>query len=121
MEQGNGSTQAMTHSPEKQVSRGVTAIYKDYLGRGPTHAATEFTRGCAITTLTDSMTRAEHVLVEAGDAETVREMRRRFQTAMRGEITTLVEGVTGRKSAAFLSDHDTVHDVAVEVVVLAPE
>src|SRR6476659_9885474 len=28
-------------TPEKMISRGVVGIYKDYLGRGPTHAVTE--------------------------------------------------------------------------------
>lgn len=112
----NGSASA-----QKQISRGVVAIYKDYLGRGPTTARTTITNDAAITTLTDSLTKAEISLVGCGDAETVREMRRKFQFAMRNEITTLVEDVTGRKAASFLSDHDTGQDVAVEMVVFTAE
>lgn len=108
-------------SAQKQISRGVVAIYEDYLGRGPTTARTTITDSAAITTLMDSLTKAETSLVDGGEAGTVREMRRKFQLAMREEITTLVEDVTGRKAASFLSDHDTGPDVAVEMVVFAPE
>ena len=104
-------------SPEKEVSRGVVAIYKEYLGRGPTSARTEITGNAAMTTLEDSLTRAELTLIEAGSAPQVREIRRKFQEAMRRDITELVEGVTGRKTKSFLSDHDVVSDVAVEMVV----
>ena len=95
----------------------MTAIYKEYLGRGPTHSKTLLTDDCAVTTLADSMTRAEHSLVEQGEAETVRDMRRKFQLAMREEIIACVEAATGRRCAVFLSDHNTEKDIAVEMVV----
>jgi uncharacterized protein YbcI len=107
--------------PEKEISRGIVAIYKEYLGRGPTSARTILTDDAAVTTLQESLTKAEITLCREGEAETVREMRRKFQMAMRADITTLVENVTGRRSASFLSDHDTNPDVAVEMVVFAPE
>jgi uncharacterized protein YbcI len=107
------------HSPEKEIARGVVSIYKEHLGRGPTTARTELTDHVAITTLQDSLTRAEQSLIAAGEASTVRAIRRKFQEAMRPEITALVEQVTGRSTASFLSDHDTVKDYAVEMVVFA--
>ena len=106
-------------SPEKEIARGVVTIYKEYLGRGPTSARTELTEHAAVTTLEQSLTKAELSLISAGDALTVREIRRKFQEAMRSDITELVERVTGRSTASFLSDHDTVNDVAVEMVVFA--
>ena len=39
-----------------------------------------------VTVLEDSLTKAEHKLVEAGRSETVRQMRRDFQDAMQAEI-----------------------------------
>lgn len=108
-----------TLSPEKEIARGVVSIYKEYLGRGPTTARTELTGHAAVTTLQGSLTRAEQTLIEAGDAPAVREIRRKFQEAMRNDIASLVERVTDRPAASFLSDHDTVGDVAVEMVVFA--
>jgi uncharacterized protein YbcI len=108
-------------SQEKQVSRGIVAIYKRNLGRGPTSARTEITAHASVTTLANSLTLAENSLVNGGEESAVREIRRKFQEAMRDEIVNLVEGVTGRKVASFLSDHDTGPDVAVEMVVFSKE
>ncbi len=108
-------------TPERDISRGIVAIYKEYLGRGPSSARTVLTEDVAVTTLQESLTKAEVSLCGEGEAETVREMRRKFQMAMRADITTLVESVTGRRAASFLSDHDTEPDVAVEMVVFAPK
>ena len=104
-------------SPEKKISRGVVAIYKDHLGRGPTHARTVITPFAAFTTLEGSLTPAEISLVESGEEDTVREIRRKFQEAMREPISELIEEVTGRKVASFLSDHDTGPDIAVEMAI----
>jgi uncharacterized protein YbcI len=108
-----------TERAEREISRGVVSIYKEYLGRGPTSARTEVTEHTAITTLSNALTKAERSLILRGESATVREMRRKFQLAMRKDITELVEEVTGRTTASFLSDHDTENDVAIEVVVFA--
>lgn len=104
-------------SPEKRISRGVVAIYKEHLGRGPTQARTVITPFAAFTTLEGSLTPAEISLVKGGEEGTVREIRRKFQEAMREPITELIEEVTGRKILSFLSDHDTGPDIAVEMAV----
>jgi uncharacterized protein YbcI len=82
-------------------------------------AHTDITDSAAVTTLHDSLTLAETKLIEAGDGESVRELRRKFQLAMQEDITKLVEETTGRNTCAFLSDHDVEEDVAVEMVVFA--
>ena len=103
-------------STTRDISRGVVAIYKDYMGRGPSDAQTELTENSAITTVLGSMTKAEHSLVADGKGDIVRDMRRTFQDAMRKDISTLVETATGRETETFLSDHDVVADIAIEVV-----
>lgn len=103
-------------SPEQQISRGVVAIYKEYTGRGPTNARTTLSDLCSTTVLSDALTKAESKLVEEGDSQMVRTLRRRFQDAMEDDIRALVEEVTHRKSQTFLSDHHPVDDVAVEMV-----
>jgi uncharacterized protein YbcI len=109
----------MPHEAEpapREISRGVVAIYKDYMGRGPTDAHTEITGNAAITRVCGSLTKAEQSLVADGRANVVREMRRNFQDAMGSEMTALVEAATGREAECFLSDHDTESDLAIEVV-----
>jgi uncharacterized protein YbcI len=103
-------------SPERQISRGVVAIYKDYTGRGPTSAQTKITDLCSTTLLRDALTKAERKLVQEGDTEMVRTIRRRFQDVMCDDICALVEQVTLRETDTFLSDHHSANDVAVEMV-----
>ena len=105
-------------SDQQAISRGVVAIYKDFLGRGPTAASTTITDTFVTTICHDSLTRAEKRLVEGGDREMVRNMRRRFQQAMSEDMIRLVEENTGRRAIGFLSDHDVDEDVAIETIVL---
>jgi uncharacterized protein YbcI len=103
-------------SPEKAISRGAIAIYKDYMGRGPESAQTLLTDESSLTTCRNSLTKAENRLVERGESEMVRAMRRKFQDVMRDDYIAMVEDVTKREGESFLSDHDTNRDVAIEVV-----
>ena len=107
-------------SAQKEIARGIVAIYKAYLGRGPTSARTTICEDHVSTICTQGLTKAEQKLVENGDLETVRSIRRKFQGAMSAEVTELVERVTGRKALTLLSDHDVERDIAVETVVLEP-
>jgi uncharacterized protein YbcI len=108
-------------SPQKEIARGVVKIYKDYLGRGPTAAQTTITEDFVVTLCEDGLTKAELNLIERGEEDTVRSIRRKFQTAMRNDLIDLVEQVTGRKGRALLSDHDVVNDIAIETVVFSSE
>ena len=103
---------------QRTISRGIVAIYKDFLGRGPTSATTTITDSFVTTVCRDSLTRAEQRLIERGDQELVRDMRRRFQSAMSDEMIKLVEETTGRRATGFLSDHDVDQDVAIETILL---
>ena len=106
----------MPDAQSKEIARGIVAIYKDYLGRGPEGVKTTIGDDHVVTVLEGSLTRAEASLVEQGDEESVREIRRKFQVAMAEDITQLVERVTGRPAKAMLSDHNVEKDVAVEMV-----
>ncbi len=104
-------------SPEKQISRGTVAIYKEYLGRGPGSATTTITETFATTICENGLTKAEQRLVERGEHDVVREIRRKFQLAMSAEMRRLVEGVTSKRTKTLLSDHDVDNDIAIETVI----
>lgn len=99
----------------------MVALYKEYMGRGPTHARTTILDDLVVCVLTDNMTKAEHKLAESNQALTVSEIRRAFQSTLRDEAVRTVEAATGREVLSFLSDHDTQKDIAVEIFVLVPE
>lgn len=115
-----GTTPGTTNQ-SKEISHGIVGIYKEYLGRGPTSSRTTIAGDCVTTVCEDGLTRAERSLVEAGDGETVREIRRKFQLAMGPEIKELVGRVTGRTPRTILSDHDVERDIAAETVILESE
>jgi uncharacterized protein YbcI len=73
-----------------------------------------------ICTLEESMTAAEHRLVEMGEHQALRDTLMLFQHASDQEFVHAVEAITGRVVRAFVSGIDTKHDVASEVFYLEP-
>ena len=102
------------------ISNSVVRLTSQYTGRGPTKARTTLLDDLVVVVMADTMLQAERVLVEKGEAATVVEMRRKFQTAMRDDLIATVEEHTGRKVAAFMSDNHIDPDMATEVFVLEP-
>jgi uncharacterized protein YbcI len=104
------------------VSNAMVKLYKEKFGRGPTRAHTAFAGpDVLITTLQDSMTPAERNLVALGEHQRLRDMRMFFQHASEREFRDIVEGITGRKTWAFVSGIDTARDVSAEVFYLEPK
>jgi uncharacterized protein YbcI len=68
--------------------------------------------------LHDGLTKGERSLVEDGREDAVLQMRHTYQGTMRTELIAVVERLTGRKVAAFMSDNHIAPDVAVETFVL---
>lgn len=100
------------------ISNALVRLHRDYLGRGPTKARTSIRDDTVVVVLQDTMTKAEHSLVASGQSEDVLRTRHLFQRAMREDIMTAVEQVTGRDAIAFMSDNHLDPDLAVEIVVL---
>ena len=111
------SETAESQSATREISRGLISIYKDHTDRGPSAARTTINDHHAVTILECSLTKAERTLVERGDGDLVRQVRRKFQAAMADEIRALVERATGQRALTLLSDHDVARDIAIEVVV----
>jgi uncharacterized protein YbcI len=108
-------------SPNVAIANGMVRLLHDYTGRGPTHARTTIAGDLIAIVMRDTLTKGELKLVAAGNERAVLDMRRRIQGAMREEAIALVEGVTGRRVAAFMSDNHIDPDLAVESFVLVPE
>ena len=71
--------------------------------------------------LGDSLLKAEHRLAATGYSDLVLEMRRRFQDAMRADMTQEIGRLTGRRVIAFMSANHLDPDLAVEIFVLEPQ
>jgi uncharacterized protein YbcI len=102
------------------ISNLVVRVTRDLTGRGPTQARTYMQEDLIVVVLRDTLTRGELQLVRNGRADHVRTTRRFFQDAMREEIVTGIEELTGRRVIAFLSDSHFEPDLAVETILLEP-
>jgi uncharacterized protein YbcI len=104
-----------------QISNGLSKLHRDYYGRGPTSVRTVFGHDHVVTFLEDFSTPVERTLMDAGEADAVREVRRAFQRAMGERFVAVVEEATGRKVRAFLSEVHLDSDLAAEIFVLEPD
>ena len=100
------------------IANHVVRLFSAYTGRGPTQARTIRSGNVIAVYTEDLMTKAERVLTEAGEEDTVVSLRRKFQRTMRDDLVAGVETLTNRKVVSFLSDHDAIRDCCVEVFVL---
>jgi uncharacterized protein YbcI len=100
------------------ISDAIVRVSADFIGRGPTRAKTYLNHHIVFCVMQETLTRGERSLVAEGDGESVREMRRRFQDAMRPHLCGAIESLTGRQVVSFLSDNDVESETAIEVFVL---
>jgi len=105
----------------RDLARAMVALYKDYVGRGPTHARAYVEDELITIVLQETMITAEKTLAEEGEEELVRGVRRVLQGKFRDDAVEIVERLSGRRVKAFLSDHAIDEDVAIEAFVLEPE
>jgi uncharacterized protein YbcI len=102
------------------ISNRVVKIVSEYTGRGPTRARAYLDGDLVVCVFGDTLTKGEHRLVERGEAQTVLNTRRTYQTLMRADISAAVEELTGRTVIAFFSDNHVDPDMAIEAVILEP-
>lgn len=102
----------------QQISNAIVALMREYTGRGATQSRTYVHENLIVCVMHDSLTKGERSLVTNGEKQFVLEMRRKFQHTMRPEMIAIIEGLTGRKVAAFMSDNHVDPDVAAETFVL---
>src|SRR3954466_2753351 len=105
-------------TPNAQISRAHVRLFHEYPGRGPTGSRTTIDRTLVVCFLSDLLTKGERSLIAAGKSESVLEMRRGFEEAMRDDLVAEVERVTGRKVTAFMSANHLDPDHAIESYVL---
>ena len=100
------------------LATAIVRLVREYTGRGPTHARAAIQGDLVTVLMGDVLTKAERKLAEGGKADLVRQLRREFQQAMYDDMVAEVEGLTGRKVIAFMSDNHIDPDMAVETFVL---
>jgi uncharacterized protein YbcI len=102
------------------ISNTVVHALSRTTGRGPTKARTTLGTNGVFVVLQDTLTRGEQTLADAGYGEAVLDLRRRWQSVMKRDVSREIEELTGRKVIGFMSDNHIDPDLAVEVFVLEP-
>lgn len=100
------------------LANAIVALMADYTGRGSSKSRCYVHKDLVVCVLHDSLTKGELRLVEDGKEEAVLAIRGTYQESMRSELVAIVERLTGRKVAAFMSSNHVNPDVAVESFVL---
>lgn len=103
------------------ISGGVTGLYKDHYGRGPTMTKSYYDDDLVVCILHGGFGKAEETLRDRGMGDVVLSQRLAFQNALRGEFIAVVEEATGREVLGFMSSAQQDPDLMCEVFVLAPE
>ena len=102
----------------RDISRAMVNLFKEYVGRGPSHAHAYIHQDLVVVILRDTMIKAERTLAEEGEENLVRGVRRVFQGKFREDANGTIERLTGQRVEAFLSDHDVDEDIVIEAFVL---
>ena len=114
------TAQVLHGTLSSEISNGVVGVVREYTGRGPTKARTTITDELVVVVLGETLLKAEKSLIASGQADTVLTTRRKFQSAMGGELVAVVEAALGRRVSAFISNNHVDPDLAVELLVLEP-
>jgi uncharacterized protein YbcI len=117
---GEATHDALRGDVLAQISTGLVQLHSRHYGKGPTKAKTYAFDELVVSVLRGGFTTVERTLLEAGDGESVHQMRRSFQMAMEAEFRRVVEEATGRQVVAYMSSIHTDPDLAVELFVLEP-
>ena len=100
------------------LANAIVALMADYTGRGSPKSRCYVHKDLVVCVLHDSLTKGELRLVEDGKEEAVLAIRGTYQESMRSDLVAIVERLTGRKVAAFMSSNHVKPDVAIESFVL---
>ena len=101
-----------------EISVAIVRLVKEHADRGPTKCRTYIDDDLVIVLMRGGFSRLEHTLFENGKWLDVRATRHSFQDTMEGRFTEVIESVTGREVAAFLSASHQRPDIQMEMFVL---
>ena len=101
------------------ITEAMVALHRRYHGRAPVTARTQMLGDDLLACLIgDIYTDVEKTMIELQRKAMVHETRSAFQQAMGHRFIDIVEGITSRKVARFISTHHVGPDLELELFVL---
>jgi uncharacterized protein YbcI len=99
-----------------QISTSIVAILREHYGRGPMKAKTYALDDVIVVVMRGSgFTALEQTIMDSGQPGRVVAMREEFQSVMAERYRDTIEGLTGRRVVAFLSQAHVEPDITVEM------
>ena len=106
---------------ETAIADELIRVHEESYGTGASRIEVLVEDNMVIAVIDVDLTPAEQTLLDAGQIEAVKLTRESFQEAIEPTFTAIVEHVTGRKVAAFLSAMSVEPVYSIEFFRLAPE
>lgn len=103
---------------QRNISRRIVTLHKEFYGKGPTRAKTYYLDDVVLLLMRGGFSRVEETLLAEGRGDAVIRQRMEFQEVMLDRFREVIEGETGRKVVAFMSGSHQDPDVTSEVFVL---
>jgi uncharacterized protein YbcI len=104
------------------VTAAMIALHKRYYHRTPVTAKSQLLGGDLLACVLGGVyTDVEKTLIELEQTTVVQETRSEFQNAMQHKFIEAVEGLTGRRVLAFISNHNVGPDLEIELFMLAQD
>ena len=100
------------------ISDAMASLLSRVTGRGATSSRTTFGRDLIVCVMGNALTAGEKALVETGRTDAVLSIRKAYQETIEQEAITVIEDLSGRRVAAFMSTNHIDPDLAVEIFVL---
>jgi uncharacterized protein YbcI len=87
------------------ISDAMASLLSRHTGRGATSSWTTFSRDLIVCVMGDALTEGEKSLVQYGRPEAVLSIRRAYQESMAQEAISIVEELSRRRVAPFMSNN----------------
>lgn len=112
-----GLTPAPKESLLSSISREMVQTMKTSYGRGPTETKSYLMDDLLFVVMRGGIMEGERTLLDAGEADTVRTFRQRFENVMAARLIGTIERLTGRRVLNYQSQIIFDPDIVVEIFV----
>ena len=103
---------------QRNISRRIVALHKEFYGKGPERAKTYFVDDAVFLLMRGGFSKVEETLLAEGRGDAVIRQRMEFQEAMLERFGEVIQEETGRKVVAFMSGSHQEPDVTSEIFIL---
>jgi uncharacterized protein YbcI len=118
MDAGKESEARASGGVQRNISRRIVALHKEFYGKGPTKAKTYYADDMVLMLMGGGFSRVEETLLAEGRGDAVIRQRMEFQEVMHERFREVIESETGRRVVAFMSGSHQDPDVTSEIFIL---